>query len=115
MSPLRRAGRASGTIENGSYTLTTQNSGDGAFPGTYKVTVDTRVVDEAAMKAAAKKFAEKMGFKGEVTQIPENIRAQFNSQAKSTTPEKYTSTANKSDITVTVEAKSNTHNIELKD
>src|SRR5215469_13536013 len=38
---------ASGMVENGSFTLTTLSPGDGALPGEYVVTVDTREIDEA--------------------------------------------------------------------
>ncbi|QDV38420.1 hypothetical protein [Tautonia plasticadhaerens] len=36
---------ASGTIEEGSYYLTTAVDGDGALPGEYKVTITSRAVD----------------------------------------------------------------------
>src|SRR5262249_10107467 len=52
-NPAPPQGRhASGYIENGSYTLTTANEGDGALPGEYKVVIISSGVD---MRELAKK------------------------------------------------------------
>jgi hypothetical protein len=112
--PEDKEGRgASGTIENGSYSLTTHSPGDGAFPGKYTVVVDTRQKDEAAEKAAAAKFAKEHKIEG-LQVVPQEVQAKFAAQAKGTTPIKYVS-AQSSDIKVTVEPHSNTINVELKD
>ena len=53
--PTTAEGRpAAGQVENGRYTLTTLVPNDGAIPGTYKVTVTAREVDDSEMKAIAK-------------------------------------------------------------
>ncbi|MFO0890006.1 MAG: hypothetical protein U0790_12815 [Isosphaeraceae bacterium] len=113
--PTKDGRPAGGLIQDGTYTLTTLTEGDGALPGSYKVTVDTREADQAASKAAAEKYIkEKLKYKGEITQIPPEIQSKILTQTKSSVPSKYIS-AGTTDITVTVEEKSNTLNIELKD
>jgi len=53
--PDKPDGRAAtGDISNGSYSLTTAESGDGALPGTYKVTVVAKEVDTSELKEIAK-------------------------------------------------------------
>jgi hypothetical protein len=48
--PVTPAGRhASGTIENGYYTLTTSTEGDGALPGDYRVIIVATTVDMGDM------------------------------------------------------------------
>jgi hypothetical protein len=42
---------ATATIENGQYTLTTATENDGAFPGTYAVTITSTDVDLTQVKA----------------------------------------------------------------
>ncbi len=107
---------ASGQVENGAFTLTTQNSGDGALPGEYKVTVDDREVDAVKLKADAEKEAAKKGvekFSGGAM-IPQDLQAKALKASKSRLPGKY-QIAETSDKKVTVEAKSNTFDIELTD
>lgn len=53
--PTQADGRAAGgEIENGDYSLTTAEPGDGAFPGTYKVTIVAVDLDTTKMKEIAK-------------------------------------------------------------
>jgi len=112
--PEDKEGRgATGQIENGSYSLTTQTPGDGAFPGKYTVTVDTKDVDVAAQKAATEKFAQKKNIEG-LVEIPQEVQGQLYSKAKTSTPLKYMAPQT-SDLKVTVEAHSNTLNFDLKD
>jgi hypothetical protein len=114
-TPEEKEGRgATGQIENGSYSLTTQTPGDGAFPGKYIVTVDTREVDEAAAKQATKEIVEKTKTKVEVLVVPQDVQAKLLKQTKSSTPVKYLSPQS-SDKKVTVEARSQTIDIELTD
>jgi hypothetical protein len=106
---------ASGEIENGSYTLTTLNPGDGALPGDYKVTVDAREVDAAALKAETEKTIASKN-KGEMKinmPIPE-LQAKALKSAKSSIPGKY-QIPETSDLTTTVKAGSNNLDFELKD
>jgi hypothetical protein len=63
--PEDKEGRgATGQIEDGYYSLTTQTAGDGAFPGKYIVTVDTKEVDTSTQKAATEKFAQQKKIEG---------------------------------------------------
>ncbi len=113
-SPEDSAGRgASGDIENGSYSLTTQDPGDGALPGKYKVVVDTRQVDEALLKSETEKFAAKRKIEG-LKVIPQEVQAKVLSQTKSLTPTKYMSSQS-TPLTVEVKAESNTIDIKLED
>jgi len=105
---------ASGRIENGSYSLTTLIPGDGVMPGTYRVTVESRDIDQAEAKAATKKYFEKMGYKGESSIIPPEVQAKLMAKAKNTVPEKYKSPQT-TDLKATVEARSMTIDFELKE
>jgi hypothetical protein len=89
-------------------------SGDGALPGNYKVTVDTREIDAAKAKEAAKKYAEKLGYKGEMATIPQEVQAKVLSQTKSNIPGKY-QIPETTDLKAKVEERSNTLDFELKD
>jgi hypothetical protein len=114
--PKDAAGRgASGDVENGSFSLSTLSPGDGALPGEYKVTVDEREVDEAALKADTAKTIGKKN-KGDLKiamPIPE-LQAKALKKAKSSIPGKYQIDAT-SDLTAKVEEKSNKFEFELKD
>lgn len=109
----RDARPASGKIANGSFTLTTLTTDDGAVPGEYKVSVDTKEFDEAAAKAESEKLAQKHGLKGMGPQMPPEVLATLNKKAKSTIPEKY-SNPDKSELTATVKASSNSFTFDLK-
>jgi len=106
---------ATGTIDNGYYSLTTLTQGDGALPGKYKVTVDTRSIDEAAAKEATRKFLEKNKVQGVEPQfVPQEVQSKLLAQTRSSIPGKY-QIPETTDLTATVEEKSNTINFELKD
>jgi len=113
-SPEDSTGRgASGDIVDGSYSLTTQDPGDGALPGKYKVVVDSRQIDEALLKSETEKFAAKRKIEG-LKVIPQEVQGKVLSQAKSLTPLKYLSPQS-SPLSVEVKAESNTINITLED
>jgi len=105
---------AHGEIENGSFgSLTTLNPGDGAVAGDYKVTVDTREMDEAAAKAAGEELAKKHGM-ANLKQLPPEVQAKAFAQAKSSVPAKY-QTVETTDLTATVKEGTNKYEFELKD
>jgi hypothetical protein len=100
--PDKADGRAAnGTIEAGSFTLMTLTEGDGALPGTYKVTV---VAKETGAVTASK-------FGGAPSQ---QQSFQANKAAKSLIPAKYGS-ATTTDLKAEVKAESNKANFELTD
>jgi len=107
---------AHGDVENGAFKLSTMGTDDGALPGEYKVTVDDREVDAAKLKADAKEAATKKGMDGFSggAMIPQDLQAKALKASKSRLPGKY-QIAETSDKKVTVEAKSNTFEIELTD
>ena len=89
-------------------------SGDGALPGDYKVSIDTKEVDEAEVKAEAEKLAKKHGLPNMGPMIPPELQGKMAKKAKSTIPEKYAS-PEKSGLTAKVEAKSNSFEFKLAD
>jgi hypothetical protein len=93
---------ASGDIADGSYSLTTATTGDGAIPGPYKVSVIAK--ERPATKAASK-------FGGAPSQ-QEVVR--LNKETKSLVPTKY-SDPQSSPLTTEVKAESQTINFELTD
>jgi hypothetical protein len=105
---------AHGEVVNGSFSsMTTQQPGDGAMPGTYKVIVDTRDIDSEKVNAEAAEVAKKHGIQGKGI-VPQEITAKSFKDSKSTIPGKY-QIPETSDIEVTVKEQSNTLTIELKD
>jgi hypothetical protein len=112
--PTTPGGRgATGQIEDGFYKLTTQDPGDGAIPGKYKITVDDRQPDEEKIKEKTAALARKTKMKpGGV--IPQEFQAAALKQAKGTLPAKY-QVASTSDIEVEVKPQSNTIDISLND
>jgi hypothetical protein len=94
---------ATATIENGRYSLTTATESDGAFPGTYDVTITSTDVDLTEVKAHMK------GGSGHQDDV---LRA--NRNAKSLIPEKY-GFPDKSGLKAEVKASSNTLDFTLKD
>jgi hypothetical protein len=105
---------AYGEVENGTFSsMTTQQTGDGAMPGVYKVTVDTRQIDEAKLKSEAAEVGKKHGMEG-MGQIPQELQAKALKDAKGTIPGKY-QIPETSDIEVTVKEESTKLTIELKD
>jgi hypothetical protein len=104
-TPTQSDGRtASGDITNGRYSLTTAAPGDGALPGSYKVTVTAKEMDTTELKAIAKggQFHHDEAF------------AKAVKEAKPLVPVKY-SLADTSGLTAEVKAQTNTIPLELKD
>jgi hypothetical protein len=106
---------ASGTVENGTYTLTTVNPNDGALAGEYRVTVDAREIDAAQAKQMTDDLVRKEGGDpSTMTMIPQDIQAQLLSQSQSSVPGKY-QIPDTSDWNAVVEEKSNTIDFDLTD
>jgi len=104
-NPTEADGRvASGDIVDGSYSLTTAEPGDGALPGTYKVTVVAKELDTSALNAIAKG-----GQHHHDAAFAKAVKA-----AKPLVPSKY-SLVDTSGLTAEVKAQSNTIPFELKD
>jgi len=95
---------ASGTIENGSYTLTTSEPNDGALPGDYKVIIISSGVDMTDL-------AKKSG--GLVHQGDADFQKVVQN-AKALVPAKY-SKGESTPLKATVKAQSNTWNFDLTD
>lgn len=110
---------ASGAISDGQYSLMTHHPGDGALPGSYKVSIVAKETDPS--KVAVK---VKTGRKGELTEAQKQaIALQFQqlsigkaaAAAKHLVPAHYSSPET-SGLTFEVKAtSSNTANFELKD
>jgi hypothetical protein len=112
--PEEKEGRgATGEIQNGAYTLTTQTPGDGAFPGKYTVTVDTKEIDAAAQAAATEKFAKEKKIEG-LKEVPQEVQAKLYASAKTSTPLKYMAPQS-SDLKATVETHTNILDFDLRD
>jgi hypothetical protein len=104
-TPTQADGRvASGDIADGRYTLTTAEPGDGALPGSYKVTVSGKEMDTTELKAIAKGGQHHH----------DGAFAKAVKGAKALVPAKY-SLADTSGLTAEVKAQSNTIPLELKD
>jgi len=104
-NPPMPVGRiASGTIENGSYTLTTSEPNDGALPGDYKVIIISSGVDMTDL-------AKKSG--GLVHQGDADFQKVVQN-AKALVPAKY-SKGESTPLKATVKAQSNTWNFDLTD
>lgn len=95
---------AQGSIENGSYTLTTLTPNDGALPGEYKVIIMSSDLDVAALSKGQGGLLHQ-GDKGHV----EALKA-----AKNPLPQKYAQ-SDKTPEKAKVEARSNTFDFDLKD
>lgn len=104
---------AFGEVENGSFSLTTMTPGDGALPGEYIVTVDTRQIDNAKVDALTQELAKKYGM-GKMSIPPPELQGKLLKKAKNLIPGKY-QRPETSDITETVKAQSNSFDLELKD
>ena len=100
---------ATGMIEKGSYTLQTQEPGDGAFPGTYKVTVTSKTPDLAAAADAAKKKGATSAY------VPGEFVTATLKKAKDEVPTKYGTLNPNNNLSATVKESSNTINFELVD
>jgi hypothetical protein len=97
--PKTGRGASGPILEDGTYTLTTQSPGDGAFGGKYKVAISSFDVDESKTAAASPGV------------IPNHVTA---AQAKRTNliPLKYSGT-DTSELTATVGPGSNTFDFKL--
>jgi hypothetical protein len=96
---------ASGTIQNGKYSLTTATQDDGALPGSYKVVVISVDVDTKGLAAESHGGQFRHG-------SDEMIKA--TKSAKPLVPSKY-SLADTSGLTAEVKAQSNTFDFPLTD
>lgn len=106
---------AYGTVENGVFSsLTTVQEGDGALPGEYVVTVDTREIDEAKVKAQADELATKNKMQGKLSQIPPELQARALKDAKAVIPGKY-QLPETTDLKAVVKEDKNKFDFELKD
>jgi hypothetical protein len=105
---------SSGTIKDGSYTLTTNTPDDGAFPGKYNVTITDVVVDMNAATAETEKAAKKGGVKAMPGMIDPAMLAKVSKKAKNNVPAKYSKAAT-SNLKAEVKAENNTINFALTD
>jgi hypothetical protein len=108
---------ASGEINNGSYSLTTQAPGDGALPGKYKVSIASK--EDADVEVAKNLLRNDLKKKGvDASQMPPIVPPEYMMKAaknvKSLIPVKYAS-PNTSKLSATVEARSNTIDFTLED
>ena len=104
-NPAPPAGRhASGTIENGSYSLTTSGEDEGALPGEYKVLVLATTVD---MRGLAKE-------KGGLMHQGDADFQKIVKEGKSLVPQKYAKSET-STLTYKVEPRSQTKDFDLTD
>jgi hypothetical protein len=108
---------ASGTIENGSYSLSTGGSNDGARVGKYKVTVTAKEDPTALARAAFEKAkagkvktagTEDLGF------IPRQFMTKAEAEAKSLIPPGY-GDVRTTNLTAEVKPQSNSINFDLSD
>ena len=90
------------------------NAGDGAFPGNYKVVVESIDVDMNSVVEHAKKLAEKNKIPYNESMIDQQALAKARAKAKSNIPAKYAKPTT-SGLTAEVKEQSNTLNFELID
>lgn len=102
--PTEEQRGATGVVENGRYTLSTQGNDDGAFPGDYLVAIIARSAD----MTQAKRNAEKTG--GMLSQS--DVGAAY-AKAKSSIPTKYESPD--AGLKAKVEPRRNTFDFDLVD
>ncbi|QEH36929.1 hypothetical protein OJF2_55140 [Aquisphaera giovannonii] len=76
---------AQGELKDGYYSLTTLTPGDGALPGKYKVTIESRDIDLTEVRA----FVKSKGGNPDA-QLPQELVNKARAKAKSNVPEKYT-------------------------
>jgi hypothetical protein len=96
---------AAGEITNGSYSLTTHTDGDGALPGDYFVTIESKLVDNSKVLETVKKY----GGGGRQDDV-----AKASAKAKNLIPGKY-QLAETSKLKATVKAESNKLDFPLTD
>jgi hypothetical protein len=109
---------ASGAISGGQYSLTTHNPGDGALPGSYKVSIVAKEIDPSKVEVKVK-TATKGGLTDAQKQAIALQFQQFSigkaaAAAKNLIPAHYSSPET-SGLTFEVKETSNTANFELKD
>jgi len=92
---------ASGTVEAGRYTLTTQTDGDGAMPGMYKVTVVAKEATAVPLSKVGGAPSQQQSFKA-------------NKVAKSLIPNKYGSPTT-TELKAEVKAETNKLDFDLTD
>jgi hypothetical protein len=100
---------ATGTITNGSYTLSMGGDGDGAQAGKYKVTI---IAKEDYMEKAQAEYKKVTG--GESPKLLPNFVGKAAAEAKSLIPAGYGDTRTTT-LNAEVQPKSNTINFELSD
>ncbi len=99
---------ATGSIKDGYYSLTTLSPEDGAFAGTYKVTIVAKTADMAQAEAEGKAKGAKSAM------IPQDMIVKAYRKAKNAVPEKY-STVGTSNLTAEVKAETNKIPFDLAD
>jgi len=104
--PMPQGRVANGSIENGSYTLTTSTPNDGALPGDYKVIIMSSDLDAAAL-------AKQQGQGGLLHQGDEG-HVKAIKASKNPLPEKYAQSSN-TPLKATVKAQSNSIDFPLED
>ena len=118
-TPTDPKGRAaSGAITDGQYSLTTHDPGDGALPGSYKVSIVAKEIDPSKVEVKVK-TATKGGLTDAQKQAIALQFQQFSigkaaAAAKNLIPAHYSSPET-SGLTFEVKETSNTANFELKD
>jgi hypothetical protein len=107
--PTGSEGRAaSGEIKGGTYSLATAGTDDGAFPGSYRVSIIAREEDAAkAFQDAKEKSKTGMIF-------PQKVALQSHNEAKKLIPVKYES-PEQSGLTAEVKEQPNKINFDLTD
>jgi hypothetical protein len=105
---------ASGVIEDGKYQMTTQSPNDGAFAGTYLVTINNIEVDSATVEAETKKLAAKKNIQLSPGMVDPAHQAKALRKATNNVPAKY-ALASTSGLKAEVKASSNRIDFELTD
>jgi hypothetical protein len=118
-APADANGRAAGgTITDGQYSLTTQDPGDGALPGKYRVAVLSKETDPSAVDLKIKKPREGPQTEAEkkamAIYFPQKVAARAAAKAKSLIPAKYSSPQS-SGLTFEVKEQSNRADFPLSD
>jgi len=73
-----------GTIENGTYSMSTGGDKDGALPGKYKVTIISK--EDVTAKAKAEFAKDSKQADSEITRVPAQFMARATANAKSLIP-----------------------------
>jgi hypothetical protein len=106
-APTTKEGRAAnGDIENGKYKLTTVNPGDGALPGSYRVSIVSKFVDQDVLSKTSRKEGG--------TARPQDIMLAGTKYAKNMIPAKY-QLVDTSGLTATVKEGPNAIDFDLKE